>query len=151
MDEFEIDVHFPDGAELPVDAASVSRAVAEALRAGGVREAEISVALLDDASMADLNRHYLQHEGSTDVLSFALHEEGGPPLGDVYVGFEQAGRQAAEYGASLAEEILRLSVHGTLHVLGHDHPDGADRTMSPMYRLQEEIVSRVLAALRTEG
>jgi probable rRNA maturation factor len=53
---------------------------------------------------------------------------------------EQALRQAAEYGATPAEEVLRLAVHGTLHVLGYDHPEGADRASSEMFARQEALL-----------
>jgi probable rRNA maturation factor len=117
--------------------------VRRALRAAGVREAEISLTLLGDAGIAELNAEYLGHDRPTDVIAFALHEPGEAPLGDVYLGVDEALRQARSHGVALAEELLRLAVHGTLHVLGHDHPAGTARLRSPMWRLQEEIVSQV--------
>ncbi len=121
----------------------VERAVMAVLDAEGVEEAEISVAFLDDAGITRLNRTHLGHEGPTDVISFALEGPDGTPLGDVYVGAEQARRQAAELGISTEEEFVRLVVHGVLHVLGHDHPDGEERSGSPMYRLQERLVAEL--------
>ncbi len=106
-------------------------------------ESEISVTLLDDAGIRVLNRDYLDEDRPTDVLSFSLGDEDSP-LGDVYIGVEQARRQAAERGIALDEELVRLSVHGTLHVLGYDHPDGPDREASPMFLRQEELVRSVL-------
>lgn len=105
--------------------------------------AEISVTLLDDAGIRALNRDYLGEDRPTDVLSFSLGDEDFP-LGDVYIGVEEARRQAAERGIALDEELVRLSVHGTLHVLGYDHPDGPDREASPMFLRQEELVRSVL-------
>ena len=136
----EVEVSVGEGVESPVDPSRVEAAVRHALRAEGVEAAEISVALVSDAEIAALNLDYLDHEGPTDVLSFALHEEGEPPLGDVYVGVEQAARQAPEYGATAADEVLRLTVHGTLHVLGWDHPEGDGRTESAMFTRQEELL-----------
>ncbi len=132
------------------------RAVRETLRGEGVRTGELSLTLLDDAGIRELNREWLGHDRVTDVLSFALHAEeapaaGGPILGDVYVGLDQAGRQAAEAGVSLEEELVRLAVHGVLHVCGHDHPDGPERTDSPMFLLQEARVAAILAAAPTGG
>lgn len=126
-----------------------ARAAVEAtLHDRGVEEAEVSVALLDDAAIRALNRDHLGHDRPTDVLSFALYGEGEPVLGDVYVGWEQAVRQAEPEGVDVLEEIARLAVHGTLHVLGHDHPEDAEaRTGSEMYRIQEAIV----AALSPDG
>ena len=145
MPEVQVEVSVGEGVSLPVAADVVERAVRAVLRAEGVDEAEISVALLGDGDIAALNEEYLGHEGPTDSISFALHEEGEPPLGDVYVGVDQAARQAGEFGATPAEEVLRIAIHGTLHVLGYDHPAGEDRAESEMFRRQEEILRGVLA------
>ena len=56
---------------------------------------------------------------------------------------DQASRQAREYEISLDEELVRLVIHGVLHVLGHDHPEGSDRFTSPMFKLQERLVCQV--------
>lgn len=133
-----------EGADLPVSEERIAAVVRWTLAAEGVREAELSVALVGDAAISALNARYLAHEGPTDVISFALHEPGDPPLGDVYLGVEQAARQAGAWGATPAEEVLRLAVHGALHVLGWDHPE-ADRADTPMYRRQEEILADFLA------
>jgi probable rRNA maturation factor len=140
MDELEVEVSVGEGVTPPVEPERVEAAVRHVLREEGVEAAEISVALVGDDEIASLNADYLQHEGPTDVISFALHEKGDPPLGDVYVDVEQALRQAAEFGATPAEEVLRLAVHGTLHVLGYDHPEGADRTGSEMFARQEALL-----------
>jgi probable rRNA maturation factor len=145
MDGIEVDVSVGEGVTSPVDAARVEAAVRHVLRAEGVDAAEISVALVSDVEIASLNEDYLQHEGPTDVISFALHEKGEPPLGDVYVGVEQAVRQAAEFGATPADEVLRLAIHGTLHVLGWEHPEGAGRTESEMFARQEELLKGFVA------
>jgi probable rRNA maturation factor len=107
---------------------------------------QLSVTLLDDGEIQALNRDYLGHDRVTDVISFALHGPGDPILGDVYLGGAQAARQAEEEGVPLQEELVRLVVHGTLHVLGHDHPQGEERLDSPMFLLQEELVRQVLWA-----
>lgn len=134
-----------EGVTPPVDADRVEAAVRHVLRAEGVDAAEISVALVGDGEIAALNERYLDHEGPTDVISFHLHDRGEPPLGDVYVGVEQAARQAAGFGVTVAEEVLRLAVHGTLHVLGYDHPEGEDRAGSPMFARQEALLRAFLS------
>ena len=136
----DVEVSVGEGVDPPVDPSRVEAAVRHVLRAEGVPVAEISVALVSDAEITALNEDYLQHQGPTDVISFALHDEGQPPLGDVYVGVDQAVRQAAEFGATPADEVIRLAVHGTLHVLGWDHPEGAGRTESEMFSRQEELL-----------
>jgi probable rRNA maturation factor len=121
----------------------LARAVRAALRQQQVRDAEISVALLNDAEVLDMNDRFLGHAEVTDVISFPLYDDGEMPVGDIYIGFEQAERQAERAGVDFREELVRLAVHGTLHVLGHEHPVGDDRVESAMWRLQEEIVQGV--------
>lgn len=118
-----------------------------ALAARGVERAELSVALVDDAAIQALNRDHLGHDHPTDVMAFGLWSPGDPVVvGDVYVGLDQAERQAAELGVSLGDELVRLTIHGTLHVTGMDHPEGgAERAGSEMYRLQERLVAEVMA------
>lgn len=119
--------------------AVVERAARAALEARGVVDAELSLALLDDAAMTALNGRWKGRDVPTDVLAFALHENGDPPLGDVYLGWERAARQAAEMQEPVARELARLAIHGTLHVLGFDHPDD-DRESSEMWGHQERIL-----------
>ncbi len=146
--EVHVEVVARPGARAPLAedglAALLERAVRAVLAAHGVAEAEVSVAVLDDAAIADLNERYLGRAGPTDVISFALGADGGAPIGDVYIGRDQALRQAAALGVAPREELARLAVHGTLHVLGYDHPEGEDRERSEMWRRQEAILREVL-------
>ncbi len=122
----------------------LKRGLKEVLAAQGISRGEVSVTYLDDDAIRALNRDYLKRDRPTDVLAFALHRPGEEVLGDVYVGFDQARRQAEEHGVELDEELLRLAIHGVLHVLGHDHPDGKGRECCPMFLLQEELLRRVV-------
>ena len=126
------------GRQLPVPAESIRRAVSHVLDHEG-REANVSVTFLGRNRMRDLNHRFKGHPHPTDVLAFSLPDPGGPLLGDVYVCQWVARREAEARGLPVREEILRLVVHGTLHVLGYDHPDG-DRTDSEMWRRQEDYV-----------
>lgn len=124
----------------------VARAVRRVLERQEVPAAEISVALVDDEAMSRLNRDHLGRDRPTDVLAFPLWEEGeSMVVGDVYLGLEQARRQAEAEGVAVAEELVRLAIHGTLHVLGWDHPEASGaREDSPMFRRQEELVREVV-------
>ena len=124
------------------DIAELERAVLHVLASQGARACEISLTLLDDDEIRALNHRYLGKNRPTDVLAFAL-QPGPSLLGDVYVGVDQARGQAEEMGVPLAEELVRLAVHGTLHVLGHDHPEGEGREQSPMFVLQEAMVREI--------
>jgi probable rRNA maturation factor len=138
--ELDIVVNVETGS---IDPEPLRRAVAHTAAFEGGPSGEISVTLLDDEGIRDINRRYLDRDRPTDVIAFSLGEA-PTVLGDVYIGFDQACRQAAEAGVSLEEELVRLAVHGTLHVLGHDHPEGDDRVTSPMFVLQERLVSELL-------
>ncbi len=127
-----------------VSKAWLRSAVALVLRSAGLTEGEISLTLLDDDSIRELNRTYLGKDIPTDVLSFALHEGDEAVLGDVYVGYQQAANQAVEAGISVEEELARLSIHGTLHVLGYDHADTDACSSSEMFVLQERLVQKLL-------
>lgn len=122
----------------------MSDAVRHTLLEEGAPAAQISVTLLSDESIRAMNRQYLNIDRPTDVIAFSLGDA-ERPLGDVYVGYEQATRQAVEHGVPLAEELARLAIHGTLHVLGYDHPEGEERLESPMFERQEQLLSEVLA------
>jgi probable rRNA maturation factor len=91
-----------------------------------------------------LNRKHLGHAGPTDVISFGFSRPSrrDPVVGDIYIAPDVARRNARAAARPLREEIVRLVVHGTLHVLGYDHPD-AGREGSAMWRRQERLVTRL--------
>ena len=131
---------------LSVSRSLVKKAAAATLRAEHVKDAMLSITFVSRATISRLNRRYLGHHGPTDVISFGLGRIGrrGAVIGDVYICAEVARDNAKRQGISAGEELLRLVVHGTLHVLGYDHPTGASRTTSRMWRKQERILARVL-------
>jgi rRNA maturation RNase YbeY len=106
----------------------------------GARDARVGITLLGAAAMRALNRRATGRRGLTDVIAYALPQPDGAIVGDVYICPAAARRADAE----LAEEMVRLVVHGTLHVLGYDHPDGPGRMRSAMWRRQERYVRRLL-------
>jgi probable rRNA maturation factor len=124
--------------------AALLRRAARAALAQEVADAELSLTLLDDAGIANLNERWLAHAEPTDVISFPLYEQGEDVIGDVYIGFDQVMRQAREHGVPAREELARVAIHGALHVLGHDHPNGPSRLRSAMWRRQERILAQVL-------
>ena len=92
---------------------------------------ELSLSLVPDGEIAQLNESYRHRKGPTDVLAFSLLEgEGaeyrGELLGDVVVGIETAERQARRGRRTLDDELARLVIHGTLHLIGYDHVRDSD-------------------------
>lgn len=135
-----------EGVRSPVSRARLAEAGALVLRAEKAHAALLSITLLSARGIAALNRRHLGHAGPTDVISFGFRDPQGAVIGDLYLCPEVAARNAKAHGVSVREELLRLVVHGTLHVLGHDHPEGEARTRSPMWKRQERLVARVLGA-----
>lgn len=131
-----------------VDVPRLRRRAAAILRAAGQARAELSIALVDDASIAVLNARYRGKRRPTDVLSFSLVEgehadRRGGLLGDVVISVETAARQARERRRGLDETVAKLLLHGVLHLLGHDHEqDDEARRM----QAEERRIWRVLRA-----
>ena len=111
-----------------------SRAV-RVLRELAHARSELSIALVSDDEIRELNDTWRDRDEPTDVLSFSLvegtaSEYRGALLGDVVIGLETAARQARASRRGLDDEVARLVIHGVLHLLGHDHEEaGEARTM----------------------
>ncbi len=146
MSELHVEVNLAEG--VTVSEAGVTplleRAVLSTLQSEGVIAADISITLLGDAEITSLNAHYLQHGGPTDVISFPLFEEGEAPVGDIYIGYDQARRQSDELIVPLGTELARLAIHGTLHVLGYEHVEASADQAGEMWQRQEAILQQVL-------
>ena len=122
--------------------ADIARAVLHAER---VRAALVSVTLLDPRAMARVNKRHLGHGGSTDVISFSFSRvtPKDPVVGDIYICPAVGRSHARARRIPVREELARLVVHGVLHVLGHEHPEGADREESAMWLRQERLLRRI--------
>ncbi|QXE00462.1 rRNA maturation RNase YbeY [Terribacillus sp. DMT04] len=114
------------------------------------KEAEISITFVDNEEIQVINRNYRQKDTPTDVISFAMQEEGegetqiiGEELpvvyGDIIISVDMAKEQAEEYEHSLERELGFLALHGFLHLLGYDHMNEADE--KKMFGRQEEILN----------
>lgn len=137
-----------DGARAAVSVAWLAAAARHVLRAEGVRDAMLSVTLVTTTAMARLNRRHLEHAGATDVISFGFAPTpGGGVVGDIYICPDVARRNARAERCGVREELLRLVVHGTLHVLGWDHPEDTDRAVCPMWKRQERLLAAVMRQL----
>ncbi len=112
--------------------------------------AELSMVLVDSAAMAELHMQWMELPGPTDVMSFPMDElrPGGRPdaaepgpsmLGDIVLCPSFAAEQAAAAGHSLGEELLLLTVHGVLHLLGYDHAEPEEE--KEMFGLQSEVLA----------
>ena len=112
----------------------------------------LSVTLCDNSHIQDLNKTYRDKNVPTDVLSFAIEDNGDIELmeelnklskvreiGDIIISYEKAQAQALEYNHSLNREVCFLFTHGVLHLLGYDHMNEKDEKV--MFALQNKILS----------
>lgn len=125
-----------------VDLARLEQRARVVLSALGQARSELSIALVDDAQIAQLNEQWRDKPRATDVLSFSLvegdfadHRAG--MLGDVVISVETAAAQAAELHRSLDDRIARLLIHGILHLIGHDHEE--DEEAARMQREERRL------------
>lgn len=144
-------------AHLAVDRGALAGLVRRVLQAEGVASYALSIALVDDAAIHDLNRKHLQHDWPTDVISFPLSEPDDPVLaGELIVSAEMAAVTAREAGIDPWAELSLYVVHGLLHLCGYD--DLSDRDAADMRRREGEILALLgltntfaLAGLSTTG
>ena len=139
-----------NGIRLPLSRVAIADAARAALRSEKVRDALISITFLDRPAIARMNRKHLRHSGATDVISFGFTRatETDPVVGDVYISPDVARTNAQASGVSVREELARLVVHGTLHVLGYAHPESDARERSDMWKRQERLVRLIMARTR---
>lgn len=128
---------------LRVDKSGLRAAVTTVLRGEGLESATISLAVVDDPTIHELNRRCLQHDYPTDVLSFLYEQSAGAVDGEVIVSSDTALRQAEQLGESPEGELLLYVVHGTLHLVGYDDQSALDRDRM---RERERHYLHVLAA-----
>jgi probable rRNA maturation factor len=103
-----------------VDKNRLRKAVQTVLAGEGIGRADISVAIVDDATIHDVNRSYLSHDEPTDVISFALDRKDDFVDGEIVVSADTATAAAKRFGWSPDDELLLYVIHGTLHLVGYD-------------------------------
>lgn len=133
------------------DEREIRAIVAAALDEGGRPGVELSVVLVDDATLAEMHGQQLGDPTPTDVMSFDLEDDDGSgaqalgPVGEVYVSVDRAQAVASERGVRFARELALYLVHGTLHLCGHDDHEPDDRAR------MRAAETRVLARLGFEA
>ncbi|GJM15111.1 MAG: endoribonuclease YbeY [Thermodesulfobacteriota bacterium] len=109
------------------------------------KDSELCISFIDDIKMRELNQAYRQIDRTTDVLSFPQSE--GPDdtlLGDIIISIDTARRHSTSYGVTFHEEIKKLIIHGTLHLIGHDHKKKKE---TQIMREKEEELSLIVKDL----
>ena len=126
-----------------LDLKKVRRATQTILTELGLLDAELSVLLVDDARIRDLNRRYLNRDKPTNVLAFPMREGEFSTLhpnllGDLVISVETAKRQSDRFGLNEMEMVILLMVHGILHLIGYEH-EGTKKGAREMSFKQKEL------------
>ena len=106
---------------------------------------EVSIAIVDDDAMRNLNRQFRKKNKTTDVLTFPADDSDadpnapGRPLGDIVISLDQARRQATDQKHSLATEVRYLILHGTLHALGYDHETDSGEMNALELKVRQQV------------
>lgn len=128
--------------ESGIDSSAIVRCVRAALEHHDCQSASVSIAIVDDTTIARLHEQYMNISGATDVLTFDLSDGKGEGVeGEIVLSIETAARQAQGRGHSVADEVALYAVHGVLHLLGYDDHDEADARR--MHDCENEILTQL--------
>ncbi|KPL07979.1 hypothetical protein AMJ86_02310 [bacterium SM23_57] len=118
-----------------------SNSVKNALQQVGNNDDEVSVILCNDSHIRRLNRDFLNQDKTTDVLSFDLSDpQANQIVGEIYINLDRVRKQAMEFGVSFWNELVRLTIHGILHLYDYDDSDPISR--GKMIAKQEEMLAK---------
>ncbi len=131
---------YNDSARSRVPVSKMRRVVEHVLRGEAPEiQAVVSIVLVNDEKIHNLNREFLQHDYPTDVITFSLAETNDEIDGEIYISIDTAAQQAQVYGVSLTNELTRLVAHGTLHLVGYD--DATDEQRATMKALEDRYMT----------
>jgi len=126
------------------------------LSVSGYPDAELSILILDNDGIQEINREYLQRDRPTNVISFAMQEGEGSGLtplllGDVVISAQRAAEDAAEADIPFEHELVFLLLHGILHLLGYDHERGTEAQAQKMEAREQEIFNLLKREFLTDS
>jgi probable rRNA maturation factor len=125
---------------VPLEYQRLKECARAVLTGEGVKEAKVTLAFVDDATIASLNKRFLDHEGPTDVITFP-YSQGKKLEGEVVIGVEVAQREAAERGHDVNTELCLYVIHGTLHLCGYD--DRTNRDAAEMRKKERNYLKHL--------
>ena len=116
-----IEIEINNDHEFPIgDLARLKKAILGIYHEARVKHGEISLAFVTDDEMHALNKQYLEHDYTTDVLSFVLEQDDKLLDGELIVCYPYAEREAVQFHWTPADEVLLYTIHGALHLVGYD-------------------------------
>lgn len=139
---------------IPISLEKIENVGARLLAQYNLKNAELSILLVDDAQMTELNRDYRKKDSPTNVLSFPMDGESGSTspllLGDIVISVDTAMREARQKNVSCHQRISRLLVHGFVHLLGYDH-ETSDEEATRMLNEENKCMDNLKRPERRNG
>lgn len=125
------------------------------LNALGYPDAELSISIVDDIEIRDLNRDYRGKDKATNVLAFAMNDGDFGPinpeiLGDVVISADTTFSESVEYEMAFEDRLFQLLIHGILHLIGYDHETGEEDAQE-MEKKSDEIMLLVFPETGVKG
>jgi len=147
---YQVHVQIDEEFSGEVEAKLLREAARAALKHQAAGSGAVTIALSGDETLQALNKQYLSHDYATDVLSFPSQTDdpdtSGRYFGDIAISYPRALAQAQIGGHAVEAELQLLTVHGVLHLLGHDHAEAADKDR--MWQAQAEILTLLSSEIR---
>lgn len=101
--------------------------IKETIEAEGYKLKELNYIFCSDAYLIEINRQYLNHDTYTDIVTFDNSEVQGDIVGDIFISIERTRENAAKFSVADTDELHRVIIHGTLHLLGYPDKKPADK------------------------
>ncbi len=139
MPSIQIDIA-DENSPIPLDVERLRSAIVGVLADAGVTTAEVSLAIVDDATIQRVNARFLQHDRPTDAISFLLESGPGSLEGEIVVSAETAAATAGRFGWSAHDELLLYVIHAALHLVGYD--DAGPDALAAMRERERHYLSR---------
>ncbi|MBI5714259.1 MAG: rRNA maturation RNase YbeY, partial [Chloroflexi bacterium] len=135
---YKIHIQIAESFAGKVSPAFLRAAARAALKQQKAKSGSLSIVVSGDKTLHDLNKKFLGHDTATDVLSFPSDDPTSSYYGDIAISYPRAIEQARRGGHAVKAELQLLTIHGVLHLLGHDHYTAREK--AKMWKAQSEIL-----------
>ena len=144
----KIDVYFKD-IDLEIEPAWIRQIAIFVLNEEGqIFQGTLSIVLVNDSTIRGLNRRFLQKNRLTDVIAFPLHDGDDDIWGEIYISTDRASEQAEFYKVPFKTELMRLVIHGILHLIGYDDAD--KKSSIKMKKREDCLISQVISKQKND-
>ncbi len=140
-----MEVHYINHEEYNVEVGSFDLYLEKIKKELKLKEGVLNVVFVNDSYIQALNKTYREKDKPTDVLSFNYSDEGSDLVGEIYISIETAKKQSVDHMHSFYDELIKLIIHGILHVHGYDHEE--DEEYREMFSIEKKVLGKIAGEL----